>query len=387
MDQNHLNDKTLGLYIHIPFCRQKCAYCDFLSFACKSERLLVEYAQALSLEIRNHREECRDRRIDTVYFGGGTPSLIPSEDFVKLMDEIRRAFDVDENAEITVEANPTSLTREKLEYYRNSGVNRLSIGVQSFDNRILRVLGRLHDKNEAFNMIQTARKAGFDNISIDLMFGVPTQTMKMWRDTVRQAIFLEPQHISLYSLQLEEGTDLYRRVVKDRSLNEIPESEDRQMYHEAITMLRDSGYDHYEISNAARPGMESRHNNKYWNYDEYLGLGLGASSFFKGRRYRNYDKMYKYIQAIKEKKIPIDDRTIEQYTIRDEIGIYVFTGLRRAEGVDLRDFRERFGVDLFSVYDVDILERHKGLLGIYNDRLYLTEAGMDVSNTVMAEFV
>ena len=371
----------------MPFCRQKCAYCDFLSFACKSDRLLTEYAQALILEIRSRREECAGRKIDTVYFGGGTPSLMAAEDFIKIMDELRRSFDIAHDAEITIEANPTSLTREKLEYYLNSGVNRLSIGVQSFDNRILKVLGRLHDKNEAFNMIQTARKAGFDNISIDLIFGVPTQTMKMWRDSVRQAIFLEPQHISLYSLQLEEGTELYRRVFRDQSLSVISESLDRQMYHEAITMLRDAGYNHYEISNAAQPGRESRHNNKYWNYEEYLGLGLGASSFFEGKRFKNYDKMYKYIQAIKEQRIPVDERTVEKYTDRDEMGIYVFTGLRRSEGIDLRDFRERFGNDLFDVYDVDILEKHKGLIGLYNDRLYLTQAGMDVSNTVMREFV
>ena len=381
------NNNNLGLYIHVPFCRQKCAYCDFLSFACKSERLLVEYSQALTLEIRSHKEECRGRKVDTVYFGGGTPSLIPSDSFVKLMDELRRNFDIAEDAEITVEANPTSLSREKLEYYLNTGVNRLSIGVQSFDNRILRVLGRLHDKNEAFNMIQTARKAGFDNISIDLMFGVPTQTMKMWRDTVRQGIFLGPQHISLYSLQLEEGTDLYKRVFKDQSLSVVSDSMDRQMYHEAITMLRDAGYNHYEISNAALPGRESRHNNKYWAYEEYLGLGLGASSFFKGKRFKNYDKMYKYIQVIKEQKIPVDEKTIEKYTQRDEMGIYAFTALRRSEGLDLRDFKDRFGMDLFDVYDVDILERHKGLIGLYEDRLYLTQAGMDVSNTVMAEFV
>ena len=378
---------SLGLYIHIPFCRQKCAYCDFLSFACKSDRLLTEYSQALILEIQSHREECWGRKVDTVFFGGGTPSLISSEDFVKVMDEIRRTFDLADDAEITVEANPTSLTKEKLEYYRNCGVNRLSIGVQSFDNRILRVLGRLHDKNEAFQMIQNARKAGFDNISVDLMFGVPTQTMKMWKDTVRQCIFLGPQHISLYSLQLEEGTDLYRRVFKEQSLKVIPDQMDRLMYHEAISMLKDAGYRLYEISNAAKPGMESRHNTKYWSYEEYLGIGLGASSFFEGRRYKNYDKMYKYIEAIKEKRLPLDERSIEHYTLKDEMGIYVFTGLRRSEGVDLRDFKKRFGTDLFDVYDPAILRRQKGLLGLYDDRLYLTEAGMDVSNRVMAEFV
>ena len=381
------HNKNLGLYIHIPFCRQKCAYCDFLSFACKSEILLTEYAQALMLEIRSRKESAEGRRVDTLYIGGGTPSLMPADDFVRIMDETRRAFDIAEDAEITVEANPASLTREKLEYYRNCGVNRLSIGVQSFDNRILRILGRLHDKNEAFQMIQTARKAGFDNISIDLMFGVPTQSIKMWTDTLRQGIFLGPQHISLYSLQLEEGTDLYRRVFKEQSLSMISDQVDRQMYHEATAMLRDAGYDMYEISNACLPGRQSRHNRKYWSYEEYLGIGLGASSFFDGKRFKNYDKMYKYIQAIKEKRIPIDEKSIEHYGQRDEMGIYVFTGLRRMEGIDLKDFKARFGVDLFSVYDQALLGRHKGRLVLYDDRLYITEDGMDVSNAIMAEFV
>lgn len=377
----------LGLYLHVPFCRQKCAYCDFLSFACKSDRLLVEYTNALVLEMRKWKELCADRQIDSVFFGGGTPSLLPSEALEKLMQEMREDFHISEDAEITVEANPASLTREKLAFYRECGINRLSIGVQSFDNRVLRVLGRLHDKNEAFQMIQTARKAGFDNISVDLMFGVPTQSMKTWVDTLRQAIFLGPQHISLYSLQLEKGTDLYRRVYEEGSLNVIPELLDREMYHEAINMLREAGYHHYEISNAARPGKESRHNTKYWTYGEYLGMGLGASSFFEGKRFKNHEKMFRYIEAIKEGRVPVDGRSIERYTERDEMGIFVFTGLRRAEGVSLKAFREQFGVDLFSVYDSAILRRNRGLIILYEDQLYLTEAGMDVSNRVMSEFV
>ncbi len=377
----------LGLYLHIPFCRQKCAYCDFLSFPCKSNRLLVEYAGALTLEMRSRREDCADHLIDSVFIGGGTPSLMPSEAFRKIMTELKENFTVSEDAEITVEANPASLSQEKLEMYRQCGVNRLSIGVQSFDNRILRVLGRLHDKNEAFQMIQTAKRAGFDNINIDLIFGVPTQTLKIWADTMRQGIFLGPQHISLYSLQLEEGTDLYRRVREERSLSEIPEIMDREMYHEAVSMLREAGYRQYEISNAAIPGYESRHNGKYWSYEEYLGLGLGASSFFKGRRFKNHERMFRYIEAIKEGRVPVDEKSIEHYTERDEMGIFVFTGLRRAEGVSLKEFRRVFGMDLFTVYDPAILKRNRGLINLYDDQLYLTDAGRDVSNRVMAEFV
>ncbi len=375
------------MYVHIPFCRQKCAYCDFLSFPCGNDRLLTEYSKALALEIRSRRADCEDYTVDSVFIGGGTPSLLPIDAFQRIMTELQHNFRIDPDAEITVEANPASLTKEKMEQYLESGVNRLSIGVQSFDNGILKILGRLHDKNQAFNMIQNARKAGFDNINIDLMFGIPTQTSKVWIDTLRQGIFLRPQHISLYSLQLEEGTEMYRRVYEDRTLTATPEIIDREMYHDAIALLRKSGYRHYEISNAALPGYEGKHNGKYWAYQEYLGIGLGASSFFKGSRFRNHERMSSYIKAIKENRVPVDEASVEHYTERDEMGIFVFTGLRRAEGVSLDAFRRQFGMDLFSVYDPAILRRHKGLINLYDDHLYLTEAGMDVSNTVMAEFV
>lgn len=378
---------NLGLYIHIPFCRRKCSYCDFLSFACENDQLLREYSKALAVEMRSRKEDAAAYRVDSVFFGGGTPSLMPAESFRLVMNELKKNFDLDGEAEITVEVNPASVTREKLEIYRECGVNRLSIGVQSFDNRILKILGRLHDKNEAFNTIQTARKVGFDNINIDLMFGVPTQSVKNWTDTVRQGIFLQPEHISLYSLQLEEETELYRSIYEERSLNPVPDILDREMYHNAVFMLKNAGYHHYEISNVCLPGRESRHNLKYWTYEEYLGIGLGASSFFGGRRFRNHEKMSRYIGAIKENRPPVDESSAENYTEREEMGIYVFTGLRRAEGVSLRDFRSRFGMDLFSVYDPAILRRHKGRINLYEDQLYLTEAGMDVSNQVMAEFV
>ena len=377
----------IGLYIHIPFCRQKCAYCDFLSFPCANAKVFSEYVRALCLEMKTREEACRDLEVDSVFIGGGTPSMLPAEDFALMMREMRNTFRILPDAEITAESNPASLTQEKLETWLVSGVNRLSIGIQSFDNATLKTLGRIHDKNDALNKIQLARKAGFTNINIDLIFGVPGQSIKTWRDTLRQGIFLRPQHISLYSLQLEEGTPLYRQVFQERTLEAIPEIIDREMYHAAIEMLSEAGYNHYEISNAALPGRESRHNMKYWSYQEYLGLGLGASSFFGGKRFKNYEKMIRYLDALKHNTCPVDGRSVEHYTERDEMGIFVFTGLRKAEGVDMRLFRKLFGVDLFSVYDPAILGRYRGLLNIYDDHLYLTEAGMDISNRIMAEFV
>ena len=377
----------LGLYLHIPFCVRKCSYCDFLSFPCDSERVYSEFVTALLMEMDMRREDCAEHQVDSVFIGGGTPSLIPAADIRRLMDGLKKNFSVSPDAEITIESNPNSLTREKLDTYLDCGINRISIGIQSFDNRTLTLLGRLHDKNEAFQKIQMARKAGFDNINIDLMFGIPQQSIKTWMDTIRQGIFLGPQHISLYSLELQKGTPLYSEVHEKRSLTPIPDIIDREMYHEAIALLKQSGYLHYEISNVALPGKQSRHNLKYWSYEEYLGFGPGASSFFHGERFQNHSDMNSYINAIKNRSIPADESSFAHYSDLEEMGIYVFTGLRKAEGVSLTDFRRRFEVDLFSVYDPAILRRHRGLINLYDNQLYLTDAGMDVSNTVMAEFV
>ncbi|MBQ9016489.1 MAG: radical SAM family heme chaperone HemW [Firmicutes bacterium] len=382
-----MTTNNLGLYIHIPFCRQKCKYCDFLSFPCSSEQVYREYVTALCIEMESRAEECAGRPVDSVFIGGGTPSLIPPADFRRMMEYLRKSFQVAEDAEITIETNPNSITQQKLDAYLECGINRISIGIQSFDNPILRRLGRLHDKNEAFQKIQMVRKSGFTNINIDLMFGIPEQSMKTWLDTIRQGIFLGPQHISLYSLQLEKGTPLYKEVYEDKIYAPTPEIIDREMYHEAIALLKQAGYVHYEISNTAYPGRESRHNLKYWSYEEYLGLGPGASSFFGGQRFKNHEKMNRYIDCIKKREVPVDGQSIEHYTAREEMGIYVFTGLRKKEGISLDDFRRRFEVDLFTVYDPAILKRHKGLINLYNNQLYLTDAGMDVSNSVMAEFV
>lgn len=327
------------------------------------------------------------KKVDSIYIGGGTPSLLSEWDIGKLMDCIYNNFNVTDDAEITIEVNPAAVTDEKLKKYLRKGINRLSIGVQSFDNHVLGVLGRIHTKNDAFYCYQRAKKAGFDNINIDIMFGIPQQSMKMWKDTVRQAIFLRPAHISLYSLQVEEGTEIYRKIYKAQELEAVTEEADREMYHTALRMMRTAGYEHYEISNSALPGYSSRHNIKYWSYDEYLGIGLGASSFSGGVRFRNCSKMYDYVQAIKSKVAPIDAGSAEKFTKREEMGIFIFTGLRKAEGISLKDFRDTFGEALFEVYDMGLLEKYKGMLMLKDDRLFLSENGMDISNTIMAEFI
>ena len=380
------SENNIGLYVHIPFCMKKCRYCDFLSFECRDEKALHEYTEALLREINIRYEQWPYKVVDSIYIGGGTPSILPAEDMKRIMDGIKNDFTVTDDCEITIEANPATVDEHKLETYLEAGINRISIGVQSFDNSILNLLGRVHDKNDAMNAIRMAKKAGFRNLNVDMMFGIPGQTMKMWRDSLRQCIFLRPEHISLYSLQIEEGTQFYSMMEKG-TLESVPDRTDRTMYHDALDMLTDAGYHHYEISNAALPGFESRHNLKYWSYEEYLGIGPGASSFIGGQRFKNTSSVLEYLKFIKSEQAPVDPEDVEQYTPRDEMGIYVFTGLRKTDGLDIRDFEETFKTEFFDVYDPMIVTKMRGLLQVDGCTMKLTDKGLDVSNKVMAEFV
>ena len=378
---------NIGLYVHVPFCIRKCRYCSFLSFPCNEDKLLTEYSNALIREIRTRYEEWPYRIVDSIYIGGGTPSIMPAKDMARVVNEIRENFVVTDDCEITIEANPATITDEKLKTYLDCGINRISIGVQSFDNTILNFLGRVHDKNDAINAIRMAKKMGFDNVNIDLMFGIPGQTMKMWRDSLRQSLFLRPEHISLYSLQIEEGTPFYDMIYVDEMVSEVPENVDRAMYNEALMMMDDVGYKHYEISNASLPEFESRHNMKYWSYQDYLGLGPGASSFIGGHRFKNCEKVSEYLKYIKAGMPPVKSENVEDYSEREEMGIYVFTGLRKIEGFNISDFERTFMKDFFDVYDPSILERFKGFIEMDGMNLKLTRKGLDVSNKIMAEFV
>lgn len=378
-----------GLYLHIPFCLRKCVYCDFLSFGGRRQGEMRQYAEALSEELR--LRSAPRREVDTIFIGGGTPSLLETDSLQGILKAAKAAFCVEESAEISLEANPGTLDGKKLKAYRRMGINRLSIGAQSMDDGLLRFLGRAHDRKTFLDSFHEARTAGFENLNVDLMFGIPGQTMEVWKDTLAQVMELAPEHISFYGLQLEEGTPLCRQY-KREEIDLPPRELERAMYHEGIRMLKQAGYAHYEISNCAKPGYECRHNQKYWNFEEYLAAGLSAHSFqYETGRRRNVSDLDAYFQAIREGRLPEDAAACEEETLRDYMGEYAFTALRKAEGLDTADFERTFGVAFTEVYGAlaPLLARYEkeGLLKQQDGRLMLTEKGIDCSNSIMAEFV
>lgn len=381
--------KAAGLYIHIPFCLKKCGYCDFLSFDRYQKDTWDAYGQALKEELllqgNKHIE------IDTIFIGGGTPSLLHQNTIRAILKAADAAFSVHKEAEITIEANPKTLTEDKLAAYRKMGINRLSMGAQSMDDAMLRFMGRAHDRSDFLQNYRAARAAGFENINVDLMFGIPGQTIKMWEDSLRQVLELEPEHLSFYSLQLEEGTEFCRKY-KNGEMDLPDVSQDRRMYHEGIRMLKEAGFHHYEISNCAKPGFECCHNLKYWNFDEYLAAGLGAHSFQYDRgRACNVSNLDTYIQMVGRGALPKDEALYEAESLQDYIGEYVFTALRKTEGVDMEDFARTFGRGFFQVYqnkrEAILQYEQQGLVTMHGTRLALTEQGFDCSNEIMAEFV
>lgn len=378
-----------GLYIHIPFCLKKCRYCDFLSFEGSSGERREAYADALVKEL--DRYSMKRPAVDTVFVGGGTPSLLSAGQMGRILEAAQRGFCISRNAEITIEANPRTLTADKLAAYRAMGINRLSIGAQSMDDSLLSFMGRVHSSRDFVENFRAARAAGFDNINVDLMFGIPGQSLELWEDSLSRVLELSPEHVSFYSLQLEEGTELCR-MYKNGQIDLPPQGEEREMYHRGIAMLKKAGYCHYEISNSAKPGFECRHNLKYWNFDEYFAAGAGSHSFCydRGRRFNTAD-LDQYIRRLQAGKDPAESGGYEEESAADYMGEYVFTALRKKAGVDIEDFEDTFGVDFFKVYGDKIeklLEyREKGLLILEEKRIALTERGIDVSNGIMAEFV
>lgn len=380
-----MNKRELELYIHIPFCARKCAYCDFLSFAAP-ERSYREYVEKLIEEMYGQSTAYRDYAVTSIFVGGGTPSVLPPELVEALFVAVYDCFAVSADAEITIEANPGTLTMEKLETYLNCGINRLSLGLQSADGEELRTLGRIHSYDDFLKSYQRARQAGFTNINVDLMSALPGQTMQSWKNTLRKVMMLKPEHISAYSLIIEAGTPFYERYHENPEA--FPDEEtDREMYHLTKELMAAQGYERYEISNYARPGYECRHNIGYWTGAEYLGLGLGASSYTHGFRYHNVTDLEEYL-SLDLREPGAAAREIQELTPEEKMEEFMFLGLRLTKGVSGSEFLERFGKNMWNVYG-EVFEKlsRQGLILEEPPMVRLTELGIDVSNQVLCEFL
>lgn len=351
-------------YIHIPFCARKCLYCDFNSFDNKGE-FIEEYIDALITEIRNYKIE----ELYTIYIGGGTPSFIEAKYISKILSILPNA------EEITIEINPGTIDYDKLLQYKKSGINRISIGLQTTDNSILKEIGRIHTLEEFEEAYNLSRKVGFNNINVDLMFGLPNQTLEIFKESIEYLIRLKPEHISSYSL-----------ILHDRIFSNLPnDEEERDMYHYLVSRLKEVGYKHYEISNFSLSGFESKHNLAYWKQREYYGFGAGASSYLEGKRYTNISDLKKYIDTIKNgKSVNILE---EEETFDSKINEYMMLGLRIVDGVNIKEVNEKFGIDVLERYkdNLDKLLR-LGLIEV-KDNIFLTTKGLDLANIVWEEFV
>ena len=373
----------MELYLHMPFCVRKCAYCDFLSFpsGAKTQRM---YAKRLMEDIDVMGKRYGEIPVETIFIGGGTPSVPDSALIVEIMEHVRHAFHVADGAEISMEANPGTVTREKLTDYRKAGINRLSFGLQSANDRELKLLGRIHTWAEFLESFTLARECGFANLNIDLMSALPGQTCESWKETLSRVTDLDPEHISAYSLIIEEGTPFGERYGSEEGRKLLPdEDSEREMYHETKRFLKDCGYERYEISNYAKPGRECRHNIGYWTGVPYLGLGLGASSYLDGCRFTVNPDMKQYLE---EKPGMFVD--IEKLTKKDMEEEFFYVGLRMTAGVSLSEFERRFGISAKEVYpglmETFVKEKAARFEG---DRFVLTDYGLDVSNYIMAQFL
>lgn len=372
-----------GIYIHIPFCVHKCIYCDFLS-APADDDVKYAYTKALINEIRNTADGQVKDKITSIFFGGGTPSVLPDCCIADILMAVRDCFDISDDAEITMECNPGTVNESRLSEYRAAGVNRLSFGLQSADNNELKMLGRIHTFEQFAESFRLARNAGFNNINVDLMSAIPGQTEATLENTFDKVMALQPEHISVYSLILEDGTYLADNIDKFPPVPD--EDEDRRMYHMTKERLYSAGYERYEISNYSRPGYECRHNLLYWNRGEYYGFGCSAAGFIGNERYSDIRDVKKYIEFNGD--IEKLHENIEILTKEDAMEEFMFLGLRKMAGVDVVDFQRRFGVPIENVYAKEIEHNiDKGLLIRQGDMLKLTEYGIDICNTVMSDFI
>ena len=379
--------EEIGLYIHIPFCKSKCRYCDFSSYPVDDAGIHLSYILKVIHELRAKRPLfgplCAPP-VNTVYIGGGTPSLLDAGLITELLDAVYSSYQVADDAEITIEVNPGTVDADKFLRYRAAGINRVSIGIQSFDAGILQFLGRIHSTPDTERCVAEAQMAGFDNINFDLIFGIPGQTLSCWEKDLEKAVSMSPTHISFYSLKIEEGTPLFTDFTNE-AFHEVDEALDRHMYHTAKEYLSAHGLLHYEISNCARPGFESRHNLKYWSMEPYAGFGLSAHSYFCGLRCSNTSSLTKYLTA---EDISEMTEVVHENTLSDNMSEFIFLGLRRTSGIDIPCFNARFEKDFWELFGKEtesLIER--GLLEHCGGTLRLTHLGLDLANSVFCEYV
>ena len=383
--------KELGIYIHIPFCKNKCKYCDFISFK-GIEKKQDEYIECVLKEIdtQNWKEINEKYEITTIYIGGGTPSYLCAENISKILNLLKykiKRLNKWKEIEITIEINPGTVDEQKLIEYKNCGVNRLSIGLQTTSNKLLKQLGRIHNLEQFLETYKLAKKAGFKNINIDLMLGLPNQTVQDLKESIEQVVELNPNHISVYSLILEEGTEMFKDV-EDKKLKLPSEEIERQMYWYVKNKLELLGYKHYEISNFSKEGKESKHNLNCWNQEEYLGFGIAAHSYFENKRYCNTSILEDYIKNIKDGKI---DNNIEVLEIQDfeaRKKEYMMLGLRKIDGVSIKSFKEKFIENPIYTFrkELDELSQNE-LIEIDGDSIKLTNKGLDYANLVWEQFI
>lgn len=376
--------EDISLYIHIPFCQSKCLYCDFCSFSNLFD-CVEKYVFNLKREIDIYEEKLKKYKIKTIYIGGGTPSVIDGKFIYEIMDYIFRKLNISNLEEITIEVNPKTLNSNKLEIYKDLGINRISIGVQSMNDEMLKRIGRIHTVKDFINTYNLIRKFNFDNVSFDLMFNLPDQSLFDSIRTLELAAELKPDHISYYSLKVEEGTPFYKEFI-DGKLKLPDEDTERQMYHRAIDFLETKGYLHYEISNFARKGYESKHNLVYWRCLPYIGLGLSAHSYFENYRYGNTNNLEHYLKEIAKGRLAIEEK--EYISSNMEMAEYMILGLRLINGVNYKAFEDKFKTSLFNIYG-DILNKFivNGLLEKRNDSIALTKKGLDLCNIVFMEIL
>lgn len=380
--------KELGIYIHIPFCKQKCYYCDFVSYANKEEKI-QEYIECLQKEIEMESEKYKNEEyeITTIYIGGGTPSFIDASYIERIINTIKQNYKLYENPEITIEVNPGTINEEKIRKYKDIEINRISIGLQTTKDNLLKQIGRIHTYEEFLNCYKIVKKIEIDNINVDLMLGLPNQTLEDLKESLIEVINLKPNHISLYSLILEENTIL-EKMVNRKELDLPSEDIERNMYWETKKILEQNGYIHYEISNFSKKGYESKHNLNCWNQKEYLGFGVAAHSYIKNKRYYNTNNIEEYIKNVQNGKI-LNNRTICEIQNKiEEQKEYMLLGLRKIQGLDIQEFKNKFIDNPIYIFHKELEKLVKEeLIEVDLNQIKLTSKGLDFANLVWEEFI